>query len=132
MAESGHRVHVEVILLRTDEDGRLWFRVLRGSLDSDHPDACARRLAALPDGGPALLHSTSWRYDPCGGVVLTYVAAPESRPELTARPLAEAMIAASAGPGEPTPPRVGLRNVAAHGVRHLALLLRTDPVVRAG
>src|SRR5437764_6983779 len=132
MGEVRNGVRVEVILLRVDAAGTVRFRVARAALGSDHPDRCARRLAALPGEGPALLHSTSWRYDPAGAVVLTYVAAPDTRPDLPARPLPGAVIALSAGPDEPAPVRVGVRNVAAHGVRHLAMLMRTDPVVLAG
>jgi hypothetical protein len=132
MSLAGNGVRVEVIMLRADDAGGLEYRVLRAPLGADHPDRCARRLAELPDAGPALLHSTSWRYDPGGAVVLSYVAAPEAHPQLPARPLPEVVIALSAAPDEPTPVRVGVRNVAAHGVRHLAMLMRTDPVVRAG
>ncbi len=132
MDEGRIGVRIEVILLRTDAAGQLGFRVIRAPLGSDHPDRCARRLAGLPAAGPALLHSTSWRYDQGGAVVLSYVAAPEVRPELPARPLPDVVIALSAAPDRPAPVRIGVRNVAAHGVRHLAMLMRTDPVVRAG
>lgn len=115
---------VEVVLLSTVDD-ELHFRVLRGDQRSHEPDAVARRLAGVTD--PALLHSTSWRYE-AGRVVLTYVALPD-RPGAAPTAPVRTPIASSLDPLRPSPVAVRPGEVAAHACRHLAFLAATDPVV---
>lgn len=121
-----HRVSVEVIALRTTAGG-LAYRRRVAPLE---PDADPDRAAAVLAGGePAVLHSTSWRSDPARGLLLTYAALPDPRPQDAAVPLPDTVIATGGGPGRPTPAIVAVDQVAVHAVRHLALLRHTDPVV---
>ena len=92
-----------------------------------NPDDRAREIAASLAGAVALIHSTSWRWEPDGRIVLTYVAwAKEGALGAGARPLPPL---APPGPTDPLHPRpVTIRELdpLAHGLRHLAFLLRTS------
>lgn len=125
-------VVVEVLALRVTRDGGMAFRVLAGELDGGrHPDELARELLGLSrDTEAHLLHSTSWRHEPAGRVLLTYACCPDPRPDLAAVPLLDETLARGDGPARPSPgsPRIG--QVAAHAVRHLAFLRHTDATAR--
>ncbi|WP_165964324.1 hypothetical protein [Actinomadura sp. KC216] len=125
-------VVVEVLALRVADDGGLAFRVLEGVVRGGrHPDAVARELVELPrDTAAHLLHSTSWRHDPSGRVLLTYACCPDPRPDLRAVPLTVRTLARGAGPASPSPDGPRIEQVAAHAVRHLAFLWHTDAVAR--
>jgi hypothetical protein len=116
---------VEVVLLSAVDD-ELHFRVRRADQRDAAPDSVARSLAGLT--GPALLHSTSWRYER-RRIVLTYVALPD-RPGTAATAPVRSPIASSLDPLRPAPAAVRPDEVAAHACRHLAFLSATDPVVR--
>jgi len=126
-------VLVEVVLLRASP--RLAYRVLVGHPSAaETPDAAALRVAGLPAHAwrrpDLVVHSTSWRYDTAGRVVLTYVVLPDPDVAGPATELASPRIARGVASGRPTPARVGVDEVVAHAVRHLAFLLPTDPQVR--
>lgn len=126
-------VLVEVVLLRASP--RLAYRVLVGyPSTAESPDAAALRVAGLPAGAwrrtDLVVHSTSWRYDGAGRVVLTYAVLPDPDVACPAVELASPLIARGVASARPTPARVGVDEVAAHAVRHLAFLLPTDPKVR--
>jgi len=112
------RVSVETVLL-TSRAGRLYFRIRAGAL-GDRP---AR-------SGPAarLLHSTSWRFT-AEGLVLTYAAVPDPRPDLPAAPVPTRPLPRSDDSLAPSPTGIGPAEAAAHACRHLAYLRHTDPVV---
>jgi hypothetical protein len=134
--ESTPPVTVEVLLLRAVGDDRrqLCYRRKMALLDTEEePDSLAARSAGLPaaDAGSHLLHSTSWRFQPAGGLVLTYIAYPDPHPWRAAALLTDPTIVQSADPSRPSPPQVLMPHVAAHAVRHLAFLADTDPTVRA-
>jgi hypothetical protein len=129
-------VTVEMLLLRViGADGRgLCYRHKKVPLGAgEDPDSLAAQLAGIPAASAEghLLHSTSWRYQPAGGLMLTYVAYPDPNPWLAAVLLTDPTIVQSANPSRPSPPRVLVPHVAAHAVRHLAFLADTDPAVRA-
>ncbi|MCZ4102213.1 MULTISPECIES: hypothetical protein [Streptomyces] len=133
-AASTPPVLVEALLLRYDAvTGFAYRRLLTALGRSSAPDRAARRLAGLPDDGDHhLVHSTSWRADDEGAIVLTYVVHPDPDPDRPARPLADPhTIARSNRTGHPAPPDLTVDHVASHAVRHLALLESTDPVVAA-
>jgi len=107
-------------------------------LDSRGPDTAVAGLLRGKGGGPTffvgaplMVHSTSWRYEDSGAVVLTYLAYGE---ELNPTPGAQRdaqTIRTSALPGigttdpdKPRPPSLAHEDVLAHGLRHLALLAR--------
>lgn len=86
------------------------------------------RLVRANVGEPLVLHSTSWR-TARGGVVLTFVAVvePESVAQLERVPIRRAALARG---GATTAPVVeDPAPVIEHGLRHLAWLVRDDPVV---
>lgn len=126
-------VAVEVLLLRLDE-ARVWrYRRLVVAMEKgETPDHAVRRSCGVAAGDPAtVVHSTSWRYQPGGQIVLTYAVCPDPDPELPAMELTDLRLARGASPATPTPDDVQVENVIAHALRHLAHLQRTDPVVGA-
>lgn len=123
MVRDGHPVAVEVIVLRRGPAYRRRVAALPAGRD---PEELAAELA----GDVELLHSTSWRWDAAWGLLLTYAALPDPDPAGTpAVPLTDLTVAAGTDPLRPAPAGVAVDRVAAHAVRHLALLRRTDPVV---
>lgn len=115
----------------SERDGILRYRTVREGLeDGVHPDDLALSLAGLTLCTPgALLHSTSWRHEN-GSLVLTYIALPDpaaNGPDDGVVNI-DAMVVSNS-PLMPSPCTVDRDAVAGHGVRHLALLLTTDPVI---
>lgn len=126
---AGWRVEVEVLVLRLLTDGDLGHRWVRGPAASDAcPDERAVALVGCQDG---LCHSTSWRRDGDGALVLTYAALPDPSPAEPAEPLGTPLVVAGGQPLRPAPGALAPSHVAAHAVRHLADLADRDPVVRA-
>ncbi|WP_069628783.1 hypothetical protein [Streptomyces niveus] len=127
-------VLVEALLLRHDPTEGFAYRRLITALDGRaRPDDAARGLA-LPaeDDERHLVHSTSWRATDEGQIVLTYLIHPDPAPDLPGTPLPDpGAIARSPKAGHPSPPDLKPHHVAAHAVRHLAFLARTDPAVAA-
>ncbi|QYC42589.1 hypothetical protein Nocox_24930 [Nonomuraea coxensis DSM 45129] len=128
---AGHVVSVETLMLRVGTDNRWSYRHATTSPRAgETPDEAARRLAGVRGDDPGVvLHSTSWRYEPDGRVVLTYAVCPDPAPWLPAEHAPDLEIARGAGPATPSPDHVTLANVVAHAVRHLAFLVAEDPVV---
>ncbi|WP_412538538.1 hypothetical protein R8Z50_22110 [Longispora sp. K20-0274] len=117
---------VEVVWLGV-HDGALTYRASRAALGADEPPDIAARALAGDDASsapPALLHSTSWRYEH-GLVVLTYAAACDPTPH-HGRLLSPVPPARSDDLLAPCPPAVTVAQVAAHACRHLAMLHATD------
>jgi hypothetical protein len=80
---------------------------------------------------PAIVHSTSWRYEEGGTVVLTYLAYGENvNPSVLGRKDTQAIKAnelpgiGTTDPDKPRPASLAYEDVLAHGLRHLALLAR--------
>ncbi|WP_405618354.1 hypothetical protein OG292_28905 [Streptomyces sp. NBC_01511] len=128
-------VLVEALLLRHDPtEGFAYRRLITALGGRARPDDTARRLAlpAERDEGGHLVHSTSWRATDDGQIVLTYLVHPDPAPDLPGTPLPDPhAVARSPRPGHPAPPGLKSHHVAAHAVRHLAFLARTDPAVAA-
>ncbi|TFI19918.1 hypothetical protein [Streptomyces sp. 4R-3d] len=127
-------VLVETLLLRHDAaEGFAYRRLITALGRGARPDGAARRLAGLSEGDERhLVHSTSWRATDDGSIVLTYLVHPDPAPGLPATPLPDPRaLACSPKAGHPSPPDLKPHHVAAHAVRHLAFLARTDPVVAA-
>lgn len=125
-------VLVEVLLLRHDPtEGFAYRRLITALGRGVRPDATARRLARLAeDDDSHLVHSTSWRATDEGQIVLTYLLHPDPAPDLPATSMPDPRaLARSPRPGHPSPPELKPHHVAAHAVRHLAFLARTDPAV---
>jgi hypothetical protein len=108
------------------------------ALDGRSPDGIVAELlrggtqvSTFFAGAPAIVHSTSWRYEEPGTVVLTYLAyGEELNPSALARNDVHAILKndlpgiATTDPDKPRPPKLGHEDVLAHGLRHLALLAR--------
>jgi hypothetical protein len=124
----GWQVDVEVLVLRLLSADVLGHRWVRGSLPIEaSPDERAVELVACRSG---LCHSTSWRQDRPGLLVLTYAALPDPCPHVAAAPLLLPLVVTGGGALNPSPAEVDPGHVAAHAVRHLADLAERDPVVR--
>lgn len=128
-------MRIELIFLRLvpSPSGGLHYRVDSALRAGATPDDAARALAAGSSASSAeplpleVLHSTSWRHDPAEGLVLTYAAAPDPRPDLPAVPLQAPSVVCSGDPLRPAPDVLHAHHVAAHAVRHLAYLGERDP-----
>ena len=84
-------------------------------------------------GEPRFVHSTSWRYELDGSLVLTYVALVDIgvAEDAGLRPLGEPAteLPASSSPVRPRPREIREEQVIAHGLRHLAFLEREGRVI---
>ncbi len=120
-------VRVEVIRLALTAAGQLgWSLSQQGAASTEDPDRVAHRLA----GRSVLVHSTSWRWDPPGVVVLTYAAVAEE-PSLEVDMLVDPVIVTSGDPMLPRPDGLHDHHVVAHAVWHLTVLAARDPVISA-
>jgi hypothetical protein len=132
------RVLVELFQVALLGEEKLMFLRREAPLDRRGPDVVVAELrrgasGAGPflDGAPAIIHSTSWRFESDGTVVLTYLAFGE-RPSPHAAGLAEVETMpwrqlpglASTDPDKPRPAVLHHQDVLSHGLRHLALLAR--------
>jgi len=124
-------VSVEILLLRADPAGAWHYRRVVTSLDrGESPDQAVRRASGVTaETASTVVHSTSWRYQPEGQVVLTYAVCPDPAAHLPAIALTNFQLATGAAPSAPSPEHPQVENVVAHALRHLAFLLLTDPVV---
>lgn len=124
-------VQVEVIGLSL-RDGRLHQQCTTETLAAPaSPHATALRLAGLDPADPAALcHSTSWRVQDDRRLVLTYAALPVAWTG-EATPCRPSLIVAAADAVLPQPELLEPEHVVTHALRHLALLSREDPTVRA-
>jgi hypothetical protein len=123
------RVAVEVfgVGLGGNGDG-LAFTRREGPLENgENPDPRARHLVEEGAQPIALIHSTSWRWEPDGRIVLTYVAwVKEGTLGRAARPLPKLVAPAPVDPQRPRPAEIRELDPLAHGLRHLAFLLRAS------
>lgn len=126
-----HVVSVETLMLRVGTDNRWSYRrAMTRPGRGESPDEAARRLSGVTAADPGtVLHSTSWRYEPDGRIVLTYAVCPDPSPWLPAIEVPVLEIARGEAPATPSPDHVALANVVAHAIRHLAFLMAVDPVV---
>jgi hypothetical protein len=122
------RVAVEVFGVGLSGNGGLAFTRREGPLEKgENPDPRARQLAEEGRQQIALIHSTSWRWEPDGRIVLTYVAwVKQGTLGRAARPLPALAAPGPTDPLHPRPPEIRELDPLAHGLRHLAFLLRTS------
>jgi len=136
MSIGGPAVVVEVLFLRVHgpEKASLEYRSCRSPLTgSSVPDDLALQACGAGGAGGevSVVHSTSWRYEPGVGVVLTYVAVPDPEPGAPAVELLAPTVVCSEDAVRPQPPGLHGHHVAAHAVRHLSELVHRDPTVAA-
>jgi hypothetical protein len=105
-------------------------RLVRAALDGD-PDEIAADAVGLRGSvldGVAVLHSTSWRWRPDVGLVLTYLCAPD--PHTGPAPVVEPAHGHprdGAGPSRPGEGDPAVAHVLHHGIDHLAWLADHHP-----
>jgi len=96
------------------------------------PDEVAARSMQRLGLAPIVLHSTSWRHSG-DEVVLTYLAVVSPvagpPPSWETIPVERAELARGDATGPPV--SIGVVQVIEHGLRHLAWLVRDDPVIAA-
>lgn len=127
--QSESAVEIEVLVLRAS-GAEVGYRTIRGRLqEGEDPDAGALRIVGT--SAPELCHSTSWRFERPGTVVLSYAVLPDPQPGEPALPLRSPSVLCSGDPGRPTPPVLHAHHVVAHAVRHLAYLAEHDPAIAA-
>jgi hypothetical protein len=123
------KVTLELFLVGQAADHAIAYGRLSSSLyrNSADPDEVARRLAA-PACTPAILHSTSWRWENDGTLVLTYLAYSDDPTCATSEPSrlawSDLLPPQSTDPQKPRPAVIREQDVVAHGVRHLTFLVR--------
>jgi hypothetical protein len=124
------RVTVEVFRVGLAAEPRkgLAFARAEGPLENgENPDRRARGLTGADPDALELIHSTSWRWEPDGQIVLTYIAwMKDGRVGLDARPLPALAPPGPTDPLRPRPAEIRVLDPLAHGLRHLAFLLRTS------
>jgi hypothetical protein len=123
------KVTLELFLVSPSGDKAIAYGRLSSELtrDSADPDTVARNLA-LPTCTLAILHSTSWRWEKDGTLVLTYLAYSEDPTCWAAEPSrlawSDLLPPQSTDPQKPRPAEIHERDVLAHGIRHLTFLVR--------
>lgn len=123
------RVHVETFTVgfTSTEGEALFFSRLEEQLTGgENPDTRARKLAGRVAGEIVLIHSTSWRWEKDGRIVLTYVAWAKEGRLRGAEVLPKLSPPGQTDPLNPRPAKIKRLDPLAHGLRHLAFLLRTD------
>ena len=132
------RVVVELFQVALVDAEHLRYLRQEGVLDRRGPDPVVAELLrgkakgpAFFAGPPAIVHSTSWRFEHDGTVVLTYLAYGEAvAPEAAANPATKTIakgdlpLLGPTDPDRPRPKTIEHGDVLAHGLRHLALLAR--------
>jgi hypothetical protein len=123
------KVVVELFLASPSNEQTVAYGVKTAALsrDSSDPDTIARGL--MPgDCSPAILHSTSWRWEKDGTLILTYLAFSEDSKCGSAEPFRLAwndlVPPQTTDPKKPRPAVIRQQDVLAHGIRHITFLVR--------
>ena len=123
------KVVLELFLASPSNDQTVAYGVKTADLsrDSSDPDTVARSLVPS-DCSPAILHSTSWRWEKNGTLILTYLAFSDDSKCIAAEPsrLArnELLPPQTTDPKKPRPAIIRQQDVLAHGIRHITFLVR--------
>jgi len=98
------------------------------NLGCDNPDGPARSIASASGADIVMIHSTSWRWEAGGRIVLTYLAwAREGTLPAAAVVLPAPPTRPDTDPLHPRPKEISRLDPLFHGLRHFAFLLRYDP-----
>lgn len=121
-------VEVFTVGLAGDAAEAVWYRRDDGPLTGGaDPTDLARELGERAATRIVLIHSTSWRWEPDGRIVLTYLAwAADGHLRDGAQPLPQLAPPGPTDPLHPRPPEIRELDPLAHGLRHLAFLLAND------
>jgi hypothetical protein len=123
------KVVLELFLASPSDNQTIAYGVKTADLsrDSSDPDTVARGL--MPAGcSLAILHSTSWRWEKDGTLILTYLAFSEDPKCRSSEPFrlawSELLPPQSTDPKKPRPAVIRKEDVLAHGIRHITFLIR--------
>jgi hypothetical protein len=123
------KVNLELFIVNPAEGETIAYgrRLADLSQDSTDPDTVARSL--LVSGcNPAILHSTSWRWEKNGTLIITYLAFSEDSKCRAAEPSRlswnELFPPQSTDPKKPRPAVIREQDVLSHGIRHITFLVR--------
>jgi hypothetical protein len=129
VAYAGTRIILELFLVGPESSGVVHYdrRTVRLSSETGDPDTVARgQLRGACS--PAILHSTSWRWEKDGTLVLTYVAYTEDEHcralEHSQIELKNLFPPQNTDPLKPRPVEIREHDVLAHGLRHITFLVR--------
>jgi hypothetical protein len=123
------KVVLELFLASPSNDQTIAYGVKTADLsrNSSDPDTVARGLMPS-DCSPAILHSTSWRWEKNGTLILTYLAFSEDSKCRSAEPSrlawGELLSPQTTDPKKPRPAVIRQEDVLAHGIRHITFLIR--------
>jgi hypothetical protein len=134
-------LYVEIFFARVVESAILYLKqVIEIKDGDDNPDKLVRQayVQKFPEQsdnpGTLLIHSTSWRYEEPGNLIITYIVFSEelnlADSDVGRLPLNAVNLARSENPEIPKPAIIKEINVVSHGFRHLSFLAKNDPVVR--
>jgi len=128
--QAATRVAVEVFSVGfpADQSEGLQFARREAPLvEGQDPDPLSRSLTSGDAAATAAVHSTSWRWERDGRIVLTYVAwMKEGRLGADARPLPALSAPGPTDPLHPRPAEIRELDPLAHALRHLAFLVEQD------
>jgi len=123
------KITLELFLVSPTADNTIAYgrRTADLSGNSADPDTIARSLIDSTCN-PSILHSTSWRWEKNGTLILTYLAFSEDpkceRAEPSRLAWSELLPAQSTDPQKPRPAEIREQDVLAHGIRHITFLVR--------
>ncbi|HXK61512.1 MAG TPA: hypothetical protein PLP42_16620 [Acidobacteriota bacterium] len=123
------KVVLELFLVSPSLDRTIAYGIKTADLsrDSSDPDTVARGLVP-GDCSLAILHSTSWRWEKDGTLILTYLAFSEASNCKSSEPYrlawSELLPPQSTDPTKPRPAVIRQQDVLAHGIRHITFLVR--------
>lgn len=123
------KVVLELFLASPSNDRTIAYGVKTADLsrDSSDPDTVVRSLVPR-DCSLAILHSTSWRWEKDGTLILTYLAFSEDPKCRSAESLrlawSELLPPQTTDPKRPRPAVIRQQDVLAHGIRHITFLIR--------
>jgi hypothetical protein len=129
-----HHVDVEVVHVHLDEVSELLHWRLTSEVLEQGADPDAVALAQLRGADVSILHSTSWRRETDGVLVLTYACLhptpPANDPVDRSVPFQVRLVVTSGDPRRPSPSQVHAHYVVAHAIQHLSDLVERDPAVQ--
>jgi hypothetical protein len=123
------KVVLELFVASSSSDQTIAYGVKAADLsrDGSDPDIVARSLMPS-DCSPAILHSTSWRWEKNGTLILTYLAFSEDSKcrsaESSRLAWSELLPPQTTDPKKPRPAVIRQQDVLAHGIRHITFLVR--------
>jgi hypothetical protein len=128
-AKQQPKIILELFLVSPSADQTVAYgrQIAHLSRDAADPDTVARSLFAA-NCTAAILHSTSWRWEKDGTLVLTYIAFSEDPACGNVEPSRlswnELLPPQTTDPQKPRPIEIRQEDVLAHGLRHITFLVR--------